>query len=85
MNKHAVAVTASLGAPLGFLAGILYCAWREQDLHRQQAIANQAASIETLRGQTDGLAFHQRSQWNTNHTLQTQLWTVSKGSTKQPP
>ena len=36
LNKHTVAVTAALGAPLGFLAGIFYCARREHDQSRRR-------------------------------------------------
>ena len=84
MNKHTVAVTAALGAPLGFLAGILYCAWREHDQSRQKNLETQAASLEKLRAQTDEIAYHQRTQWNTIHALQGELRGVSKGSEKQP-
>ena len=84
MNKHTVAVTAALGAPLGFLAGILYSAYCERDQRRQETIDTQEASLGKLRGQFEELAIHQRNQWSSIQKLNTDLKCVSKGLEKQP-
>jgi hypothetical protein len=80
MNKHTVAITAAVGTPLGFLAGILYSIWREHDQQTHSTINQQGASIDKISGKIDDLAFHQRNLWGSIHKLQGDVYNVSKGS-----